>query len=70
MLAFLFVAILKKAKILLLCSADIAYIDYEKQQRMTEFGVTYVTKMKKNLRYEEKTDIVYPSTDTMVYSNR
>ena len=45
---------------------DRAYIDYEKLQRMTELGVTYVTKMKKNLRYEEKTDIVYPSTDAMV----
>ena len=54
----------------LLRSADMAYIDYEKQQRTTELGVTYVTKMKKNLRYEQKTDIVYPSTDTMVYSNR
>ena len=44
---------------------DRAYIDYEKLQRMTEFGVTYVTKMKKNLRYEQKRDIVYPSTDAM-----
>ena len=44
---------------------DRAYIDYEKLQRMTELGVTYVTKMKKNLRYEEKTDIVYPSEDTI-----
>ena len=45
---------------------DRAYIDYEKLQRMTELGVTYVTKMKKNLRYEQKTDIVYQSKDTMV----
>ena len=45
---------------------DRAYIDYEKLQRMTELGVTYVTKMKKNLRYEQKTDIVYPSEDTIV----
>ena len=45
---------------------DRAHIDYEKLQRMTELGVTYVTKMKRNLRYEQKTDVVYPSEDTMV----
>ena len=31
---------------------DRAYIDYAKFEEMTEAGVTYVTKMKKNLRYE------------------
>ena len=30
---------------------DRAYIDYEKFQQLTERGVTYVTKMKKNLKY-------------------
>ena len=45
---------------------DRAYIDYDKLQRMTELGVTYVTKMKKNLKYEKKTDVVYSSTDGLV----
>lgn len=31
---------------------DRAYINYEKFEELTERGVTYVTKMKKNLRYE------------------
>ena len=44
---------------------DRAYIDYDKLQRMAELGVTYVTKMKQNLRYTQKTDIVYPSKDAM-----
>ena len=30
---------------------DCAYIDYGKFQQLTERGVIYVTKMKKNLRY-------------------
>ena len=30
---------------------DRAYIDYEKFQQLTERGVIYVTKMKKNLKY-------------------
>ena len=45
---------------------DRAYIDYAKLQRLTELGVTYVTKMKKNLKYEQKTDIVYSSTNALV----
>ena len=31
---------------------DRAYIDYEKFEELTRRGVTYVTKMKKNLTYE------------------
>ena len=32
---------------------DRAYIDYAQFQRLTEEGVCYVTKMKKNLTYKE-----------------
>ena len=38
---------------------DRAYIDYAKFEEMTEAGVTYVTKMKKNLRYETLEDVMY-----------
>ena len=37
---------------------DRAYIDYEFFEQLTEQGVFYVTKMKKNLRYEQQ-DGVY-----------
>lgn len=40
---------------------DRAYIDYDKFQALTESGVTYVTKMKKNLRYETLEDVMYMS---------
>lgn len=50
-----------------LCKGDImamdrAYIDYGKFQQLTERGVIYVTKMKKNLRYSILSDIMYQST--------
>ena len=38
---------------------DRAYIDYEKLETMTQRGVIYVTKMKKNLKYKLLTDIMY-----------
>ena len=41
---------------------DRAYIDYGKFQQLTERGVIYVTKMKKNLRYSILSDIMYQST--------
>ena len=37
---------------------DRAYIDYEKLETMTQRGVIYVTKMKKNLKYKLLTDIM------------
>ena len=40
---------------------DRAYIDYEKFQQLTERGVTYVTKMKKNLRYSILSDTMRQS---------
>ena len=41
---------------------DRAYIDYGKFQQLTERGVIYVIKMKKNLRYSILSDIMYQST--------
>ena len=38
---------------------DRAYIDYAQFQRLTEEGVCYVTKMKKNLRYSQLTSVTY-----------
>ena len=38
---------------------DRAYIDYAKFEEMTEASVTYVTKRKKNLRYESLADVMY-----------
>ncbi len=45
---------------------DRAYIDYAQFQRLTEEGVCYVTKMKKNLRYEELESTTYVSPDGLV----
>ena len=42
---------------------DRAYIDYAKFEEMTEAGVTYVTKMKKNLRYETLEDVRYMTSE-------
>ena len=42
---------------------DRAYIDYAKFEEMTEAGVTYVTKMKKNLRYETLEDVMYMTSE-------
>lgn len=38
---------------------DRAYIDYEKFETLTKNGVTYVTKMKKNLKYTVQNDVMY-----------
>lgn len=38
---------------------DRAYIDYETFQQLTERGVTYVTKMNKNLKYPILSDTMY-----------
>lgn len=38
---------------------DRAYVDYSKFEQLTWGGVTYVTKMKKNLRYETVDDVMY-----------
>ncbi len=45
---------------------DRAYIDYAQFQRLTEDGVCYVTKMKKNLKYEELASVAYVSPDGLV----
>lgn len=42
---------------------DRAYVDYAKMQQLTEQGVTYVTKMKSNLRYEVVSDVYPMRTD-------
>ena len=42
---------------------DRAYIDYAKFEEMTEAGVTYVTKMKKNLRCETLEDVMYMTSE-------
>lgn len=42
---------------------DRAYIDYEKSRQLTERGVIYVTKMKKNLRYSILSDTMYQTGD-------
>lgn len=38
---------------------DRAYIDYEKFEEMTRKGVLYVTKMKRNLKYNILSDTMY-----------
>lgn len=45
---------------------DRAYIDYEKFQKLTELGVTYVTKMKKSLRYTILDDTMYQTPDGLM----
>ena len=45
---------------------DRAYIDYAKFEEMTEAGVTYVTKMKKNLRYETLEDVMYMTSERVM----
>ncbi len=41
---------------------DRAYIDYEKFQQLTERGVIYVTKLKKNLKYSVLSDTMYQTS--------
>lgn len=45
---------------------DRAYIDYEKFEQLTQRGVTYVTKMKKSLRYTVERDTMYQTSDGLM----
>ena len=45
---------------------DRAYIDYEKFQQLTERGVTYVTKLKKSLKYTVLEDMLYQTPDGLM----
>jgi IS4 transposase len=45
---------------------DRAYIDYEKLEEMTQRGVLYVTKMKKNLKYRVLGDTMYQTPDGLM----
>ena len=45
---------------------DRAYIDIAKFQRWTEEGVCYVTKMKKNLKFETLESVAFVNTDGLV----
>ena len=56
-------ASLDKGEIL---AIDRAYIDYEKFEELTERGVVYVTKMKKNLRYAVLSDTMYQTPDGLM----
>lgn len=42
---------------------DRAYIDYEKLEQLTQREVTYVTKMKKSLKYSVENDTMYQTED-------
>jgi len=42
-----------------LLAMDRAYIDYEKLEQLSQNGVTYVTKMKKGLKYTVLSDVMY-----------
>lgn len=48
---------------------DRAYINYEKFEQLTERGVIYVTKMKKNLRYSILSDTMYQTPDGLMKVN-
>lgn len=43
-----------------------AYIDYEKFEQLTQRGVIYVTKMKKNLKYTILSDTMYQTPDGLM----
>ena len=45
---------------------DRAYIDYEKLETLTQREVLYVTKMKKNLKYDIMEDCMYQATDGLM----
>ncbi|MEG0648005.1 MAG: IS4 family transposase [Bacteroides sp.] len=45
---------------------DRAYIDYEKFEQMTQRGVVYVTKMKKNLKYSILNDTMYQTPNGLM----
>ena len=48
---------------------DRGYIDIAQFQRLTEEGVCYVTKMKKNLKYEILESVTYVNPDGQVTHN-
>ncbi len=45
---------------------DRAYIDYEKFEQLTEREVTYVTKMKKSLKYSIQKDEMWQNADGLM----
>lgn len=45
---------------------DRAYIDYEKFEQLTQRGVIYVTKMKKNLKYTILSDTMYQTPEGLM----
>ena len=45
---------------------DRAYIDYEKFEELTQRGVTYVTKLKKSLKYAIDKDVIYQTPDGLM----
>ena len=45
---------------------DRGYIDYEKFEQLTQRGVTYVTKMKKNLKYSILSDTMYQTSEGLM----
>ena len=45
---------------------DRAYVDYAQFKRLTDEGVCYVTKMKKNLKYKELSSTTYVTPDGLV----
>lgn len=45
---------------------DRAYIDYEKFQQLTERGLIYVTRMKKNLKYRILSDTMYQTSEGLM----
>ena len=45
---------------------DKAYIDYEKFERMTQRGVIYVIKMKRNLTYETLSSTYYMNANGQI----
>ena len=48
------------------CAMDRGYVDIAQFQRLTEEGVCYVTKMKKNLKYEVLESVTYVNTEGLV----
>ena len=45
---------------------DRAYVDYEKFEELSQGGVIYVTKMKKSLKYQINSDIMYQTPDGLM----
>ena len=45
---------------------DRAYIDYEKFEELTQRGVTYVTKLKKSLKYTIDKDVIYQTPNGLM----